>query len=81
MKPTLFSLFVALSVGGSAVAEVAYDFVPDFLTPPPGRETIGNGHGEIAVDAAGNVYVSVQGPENKDAGIQVYGPDGKFVKT
>lgn len=59
-------------------AEVKYTFAPNFLGTPPGRETIGNGHGEIAVDAAGNIYVSVQ---DKDAGIQVYGKDGKFVKT
>ncbi len=30
------------------------------------------------MDSAGNVYVSVQ---EKDAGIQVYGPDGKFIKA
>ena len=62
---------------GSALAELSYEFVPNFITPPPGKEQIGNGHGEIRVDAAGNFYVSVQ---NKDAGIQVYGPDGKFIK-
>jgi hypothetical protein len=76
MKIALFSLMLAL--GGTAAAEVSYDLVPNWLTPPPGKETIGNGHGEIAVDSAGNVYVSVQ---EKDAGIQVYGPDGKFIKA
>lgn len=64
-------------LSGSALAELSYEFVPNFITPPPGKEQIGNGHGEIRVDAAGNFYVSVQ---NKDAGIQVYGPDGKFIK-
>ncbi len=63
---------------GSAAAQVAYELVPDFIQPPPGKETIGNGHGEIAVDAAGNIYVSVQ---EADAGIQVYGKDGKFIKA
>ena len=76
MKHILLSLLFVL--GGSAAAEVSYDLVPNWLTPPPGKETIGNGHGEIAVDSAGNVYVSVQ---EKDAGIQVYGPDGKFIKA
>ncbi|HCN28936.1 MAG TPA: hypothetical protein DIT64_09245 [Verrucomicrobiales bacterium] len=66
---------------GTASGEVTYEFQPDFIQPPPGRETIGNGHGEIACDSAGNFYVSVQGPENKDAGVQVYGPDGKFVRA
>jgi hypothetical protein len=76
MKIVLFLLMLALS--GSATAEVSYNLVPNWLTPPPGKETIGNGHGEIAVDSAGNVYVSVQ---EKDAGIQVYGPDGKFIQA
>lgn len=81
MQRTALLLLTSLAFIGSATAEVAYEFAPNFITPPPGKETIGNGHGEIAVDAAGNFYVSVQGPENKDAGIQVYGPDGKFIKA
>lgn len=76
MKATLFPIILALC--GPAVAEVSYEFVPNWLTPPPSKETIGNGHGEIAVDSAGKVYVSVQ---EKDAGIQVYGPDGKFIQA
>ena len=59
-------------------AEVKYEFVPNFFGTPPGKEQIGNGHGEIAVDSAGNFYVSVQ---DKDAGLQVYGKDGKYLKT
>jgi hypothetical protein len=81
MQRTALLLLTSLAFIGSATAEVAYEFAPNFITPPPGKDTIGNGHGEIAVDAAGNFYVSVQGPENKDAGIQVYGPDGKFIKA
>jgi hypothetical protein len=61
-----------------ALGEIAYDLVPNFIQPPAGRETIGNGHGEIAVDSQGRIYVSVQ--EN-DAGIQVYGSDGRFIKA
>jgi hypothetical protein len=68
--PPVFSL--------SQAAEVKYDFVPNFLGTPPGKAQIGNGHGEIAVDSAGLIYVSVQ---EKDAGIQVYGKDGKFIKA
>lgn len=71
--------FAALFVTASlAHSEIAYDFQPDFIKPPPGKETIGNGHGEIAVDSAGNIYVSVQ---EKDAGIQVYDKTGSFVKA
>lgn len=76
MKAMLFPVFLALH--GLAVAEVRFEFAPNWLTPPPGRETIGNGHGEIGVDSSGNVYVSVQ---EKDAGIQVYGPEGKFLRA
>ena len=77
IKLTL-SLLSALAFCSAASAEVAYDFVPDFIQPPPGKAQIGNGHGEIAVDSAGLIYVSVQ---EKDAGIQVYGTDGKFIKA
>ena len=72
------SLLSALALCSAASAQVTYDFQADFIQPPPGKEQIGNGHGEIAVDSAGNIYVSVQ---EKDAGIQVYGPDGKFIKA
>lgn len=74
----LSRLFAVSLLPLAASAEVSYDFVPDFLQPPPGKETIGNGHGEIQVDSKGNIYVSVQ---EAGAGIQVYGPDGKFLKA
>jgi DNA-binding beta-propeller fold protein YncE len=78
MNNRILSLLSVMALAGSAAAEVAYEFVPNFITPPPGKETIGNGHGEIAVDSAGNIYVSVQ---EANAGIQVYGKDGKFIKA
>ena len=78
MKSTLAALFSLVALAGTSFADVAYEFVPNWLTPPPGKQTIGNGHGEIAVDSAGNIYVSVI---EKGAGIQVYGPDGKFLKA
>ena len=59
-------------------AEVEYQFVPKFLTPPAGLETIGNGHGEIQVDSSGAIYVSVEG---QDGGIQVYSPEGKHLRN
>ncbi|MCA1963853.1 MAG: hypothetical protein LDL31_07905 [Prosthecobacter sp.] len=66
---------------GTLKAEVKYEFVPGFLQPPPGSETIGNGHGEIAVDSAGLIYVSVTGPENVGKGVQVYSKEGVFQKV
>lgn len=68
-----------LMLAGHSLAEPAYVLAPDFIKPPPGKETIGNGHGEIAVDSAGNVYVSIQEPNG--GGMQVYGPDGQFQKV
>jgi hypothetical protein len=70
------TLFMACTEKKSSV--VKYNLAPNFLGTPPGKATIGNGHGEIAVDSAGLIYVSVQ---EKGAGIQVYGQDGKFIKA
>ncbi|MBK8091239.1 MAG: hypothetical protein IPK32_04410 [Verrucomicrobiaceae bacterium] len=78
MTRITLSILSVVALAGSSAAEVAYEFVPNFITPPPGKETIGNGHGEIAVDSAGKIYVSVQ---DAGAGIQVYGADGKFLKA
>ncbi len=69
---------VAFTAVAATAAEVKYQLLPNFLGTPPNKTTIGNGHGEIAVDSAGQIYVSVQ---EKDAGIQVYGKDGKYLKT
>jgi hypothetical protein len=76
----IFSLFLSImAVADLAIAEVPkFEHVPDFIKPQKGRETIGSGHGEIAVDSAGLIYVSVQEP---GAGLQVYGKDGVYVKT
>ncbi|MCB1226164.1 MAG: hypothetical protein KDK99_10170 [Verrucomicrobiales bacterium] len=68
---------LALTHAGLA-ADAAYQLEADFIKPPPGKETLGNSHGEVRVDSKGNIYVSVQDP---GAGIQVYGPDGGFLKT
>jgi hypothetical protein len=78
MNHRILSLLSVIAISSSAAAQVAYEFAPNFIQPPPGKETIGNGHGEIAVDSSGKVYVSVQ---EANAGIQVYGTDGKFIKA
>jgi hypothetical protein len=75
MKKSLLPLLLAAAL--PAWADPTYEFAPNFLTPPEGMETIGNGHGEIAVDSTGNIYVSVEGQKG---GIQVYGPNGKYLR-
>lgn len=69
---------LSLTLAALNAADPTWVYAPGALTPPPGRETIGNGHGEIRVDSLGNIYVSVEG--QKEGGIQVYGADGKFLR-
>src|SRR6185295_13948633 len=59
-------------------AAVEYKAVPEWLKLSQGREKIGDMHGDVAVSSTGEVYVSVQDPM---AGLQVYGPDGKFLRN
>jgi hypothetical protein len=80
-SPLVLASTLALSLIGAGsllAAAGGYEFQPNFITPPAGSETIGNGHGEIQVDSAGNIYVSVEGQEA--GGMHVYSPDGKFLK-
>ena len=75
------TLLIAVVVAGLLVrASAATDFtaVADWLKLPEGRQNLGNMHGDIAVNSAGEVYVSVQDPT---AGLQVYAPDGRFLRN
>jgi hypothetical protein len=75
----LLSVTLSMSLGVSAwSADPTFEFVPDFIKPPRGMATIGDGHGEIQVDAAGNIYVSVE--KQSEGGLQVYGADGVFIR-
>lgn len=60
---------------------LAHDFsVSDKdVHPPEGMETIGSTHGEIAIDKAGLVYVSVA--SGKKPGVQIYSSDGKYLRN
>ena len=50
----------------------------DWLKLPEGRPTLGNQHGDIAISSKGDAYVSIMDPK---AGLQVYGPDGKWLRN
>lgn len=78
MRPLLPTLALLVAAASAFAAEAKYEIVPDFIKPAEGKATIGNGHGEIAVDSAGLIYVSVQ---EVNAGLQVYDQTGKFVKA
>jgi hypothetical protein len=69
---------ITLSIAALTAADPTWIFAPNALTPPEGQKTIGSGHGEIRVDSTGNIYVSVE--EQKEGAIQVYSPEGKFLR-
>lgn len=74
MKPIL--LLAALATLASAHE---YDFNKTWPTPPEGMQHIGDSHGEIDVDSAGNFYVSILGGEK--SGIQIYSAEGKYLRN
>jgi len=61
-------------LAGAAFAQ-SYEPVADWLEVPPGKETLGGMHGDIAVSGNGEIYVSV---ETVGQGLQVFAPDGSF---
>ena len=78
MLKTAAAVPLALVLLAASVAAQGYHAVADWLKLPPGRAQLGNMHGDVAVSSAGDVYVSVQDPQ---AGVQVYAPDGRFLRT
>jgi hypothetical protein len=75
-KTVVLAAAVALLAATAAAQQLQP--IADWLKLPPGRTQLGSMHGDIAVSANGEVFVSVQDPE---AGIQVYGPDGRFLRV
>jgi hypothetical protein len=76
MKPALLTslVFTGLLATGQAAD---FNAVPNWLTLPPGKEQLGNMHGDVAVSSKGEIYVSVQDPQ---AGLQVFARDGKWLR-
>jgi hypothetical protein len=79
MKKLLSVLFAAAAIAPIAAA-VEYQAVADWLKLPAGRAQMGTMHGDIAVSSSGEVYVSVESPQEQ-AGLQVYAADGTFVRN
>ena len=79
LAPSTVRLVVAAALVG-ATGSLAADFTPaaDWLKLPPGRQQLGNMHGDIAVSSKGEVYVSVQ---DAAAPLQVYREDGTFIRS
>src|SRR5207247_10831827 len=72
-----FAMIVSTTWLTHAAAQ-EFKAVGDWLKLPDGRPQLGNMHGDIAVSSTGEVFVSLQDP---DAGLQVYAPDGKFLRV
>lgn len=70
----IFALILPALAGAPAFKPVA-----DWHQVPPGLDKLGNQHGDVAISAKGEVYVSIlSGPK---AGVQVFAPDGKYLRN
>ena len=78
MKRLLLALVAGAATVAHLAAAVEYQAVADWLKLPAGRPQLGTMHGDIAVSASGEVYVSVEDPQ---AGLQVYAADGTFIRN
>jgi hypothetical protein len=92
-KPLVAVLSILAATFVPVAAEVGYTPVNDFIklpdAGPNGNREIGSMHGTVAVDSGGNVYINVEGNGRQrfavlggpGPGLQVYGPDGKYVRN
>jgi hypothetical protein len=69
-------------------AGLSFEADPDWLKLPAGRTEIGSMHGDIAVSAAGEVYISVEGTVKQryailgpNPGPQVYSAEGEYLRN
>jgi hypothetical protein len=77
MRKLILTLLASATVFADTPA-LLFRPVADWPKLPEGRTKIGNMHGDVAVSAKGEVYVSVQDP---DAGLQVIASDGRFLRN
>ena len=75
-RNALWAVSTLLLIGTAAAQN--YSAVDNWPTLPAGRETLGPMHGDIAVSASGNVYISI---ETEGAGVQVFDADGRFLRS
>ena len=82
MRKSILAVLVSAALISHAGA-ADFKVVPDWLKLPEGRPQLGNLHGDVAVSSKGEVYVSVMDPKRDDpkAGVQVYSPDGKYLRN
>lgn len=73
----VIALCVATPLRGLARAELKFAYVPNHFPAQPDNQQIGPAHGGVAIDRAGDVYVSTDTPR----GILVFAPDGHFLRN
>ena len=73
----LGAVFVTLPLLGLTPSAPKFEVVPGYFPAQPGNLPIGPTHGGVAVDRAGNVYMST----DTARGILVFGPSGKFLRS
>jgi mono/diheme cytochrome c family protein len=57
--------------------EHRYEWVPGWLQLPEGQAELGNTHGEIVVDRAGNLHLNT----DTEQAVMVFAPDGRFLRS
>ena len=70
---------ILIAVLALPVAGANFSVVSNWAKVPTGEKQIGNMHGDVAVSAGGEVYVSVQG--GPKAGVQVYDNKGDYLRN
>ena len=76
LTQSLLAILSLLSLRAAAET-LKYENVPNFFDKMPGDQAQGACHGGVAIDKAGNHYVTTDTPR----GILVFSPDGKFLRA
>src|SRR5579872_4310363 len=72
----LVALCLATPLLAFAHGEARYADVPGFFPAQTDNQSLGPVHGGVAIDRAGDIYVST----DTDRGIMVFGSDGKYKR-
>ncbi|NQZ58321.1 MAG: hypothetical protein HRT88_12750 [Lentisphaeraceae bacterium] len=78
MKYTLLAIYLTITTNFSLQGH-EYHSSESRLQVPPGMETQGNMHGDIAIDKTGLIYLSVIG--GKKPGVQIFSTDGFYLRN
>ena len=73
----VMALFFASPLPVRSQGSMKFTYVPGHFPVQPDSQPIGPAHGGVAIDRAGNVYVSTDTPR----GILVFGQDGKYLRN